>query len=318
MKNRICQLFGIKYPVVQGGMVWCSGWRLASAVSNNGGLGLIGAGSMHPDTLLEHIRRTKDATRFPFGVNVPLLYPEIEKIIEIIIQEKVPIVFTSAGSPKKWTSILKSEKIKVVHVVSSSAFAGKCEDAGVDAIVAEGFEAGGHNGREETTTMTLIPPVRKSINLPLIAAGGIATGRGMLAAMILGAEGVQIGSRFAISEESSAHPDFKKLVTGLGEGGTKLALKKLAPVRLIKNEFLEQVDSAESIGTSDEQLKLLLGRGRAKKGMFEGDLVEGELEIGQVSAFIDEILPVKIIMENIITEYHKAKNELDNSSVYNF
>lgn len=318
MKNRICQLFGIKYPVVQGGMVWCSGWRLASAVSNNGGLGLIGAGSMHPDTLLEHIRRTKDATRFPFGVNVPLLYPEIEKIIEIIIREKVPIVFTSAGSPKKWTSILKSEKIKVVHVVSSSAFAGKCEDAGVDAIVAEGFEAGGHNGREETTTMTLIPPVRKSTNLPLIAAGGIATGRGMLAAMILGAEGVQIGSRFAISEESSAHPDFKKLVTNLSEGGTKLALKKLTPVRLIKNEFFEQIDSAESIGTSDEQLKLLLGRGRAKKGMFEGDLVEGELEIGQVSAFIDEILPVKIIMENIIAEYHKAKNELANSSVYNF
>lgn len=318
MKNRICQLFGIKYPIVQGGMVWCSGWRLASAVSNNGGLGLIGAGSMHPDTLLEHIRKTKNATPFPFGVNVPLLYPEIEKIMEIIIQEKVPIVFTSAGSPKKWTSILKSENIIVVHVVSSSVFAEKCEEAGVDAVVAEGFEAGGHNGREETTTMALIPSVRNSTNLPLVAAGGIATGRGMLAAMTLGAEGVQIGSRFAISEESSAHPDFKTLVTNLGEGGTKLALKKLAPVRLVKNQFFEQVDSAESVGIPDEQLKLLLGRGRAKKGMFEGDLVEGELEIGQVSAFINEILPVKTIMENIISEYQIAKNEIGSSSVYNF
>lgn len=318
MENRICELFGIKYPVIQGGMVWCSGWKLASAVSNYGGLGLLGAGSMHPDVLLEHIRKMKEATNFPFGVNVPLLYPEIEKIIDIIIQEKVPVVFTSAGSPQKWTSILKSEGIKVVHVVSSSVFAQKCEEAGVDAIVAEGFEAGGHNGREETTTMTLIPSVRKSTNLPLIAAGGIATGRGMLAAMILGADGVQIGSRFAVSEESSAHPDFKKLVTNLGEGGTKLALKKLGPVRLIKNGFFDQVNEAELNGASVEHLKELLGRGRAKKGIFEGDLEEGELEIGQISASINDILPVKSIMENLITEYQKAKNETGNSGIFNF
>ena len=299
-------------------MVWCSGWKLVSAVSNNGGLGLLGAGSMHPEILQEHIRKTKAATQNPFGVNVPLLYPEIEKIIEIIIQEKVPIVFTSAGSPKKWTAILKSEGIKVVHVVSSSVFAKKCEEAGVDAIVAEGFEAGGHNGREETTTMTLIPSVRKSTGLPLIAAGGIATGRGMLAAMTLGADGVQIGSRFAISEESSAHPDFKKLVTGLSEGETKLALKKLAPVRLIKNEFFDLINSAEQDGASVDRLKELLGRGRAKKGMFEGDIAEGELEIGQASAFIDDILPVKVIMENLTAEYLKAKDELAFSGVYNF
>ena len=318
MKNRICQLFGIQYPVIQGGMVWCSGWRLASAVSNNGGLGLLGAGSMHPEVLREHIQKTKAATNKPFGVNVPLFYPELETIMEIIISEKVPVVFTSAGSPKKWTPILHEKGIKVAHVIASSAFAVKCEEAGVDAVVAEGFEAGGHNGREETTTLTLIPSVRKVSNLPLIAAGGIATGRGMMAAMALGAEGVQIGSRFAVSEESSAHPDFKKLVTRLGEGGTKLALKKLTPVRLIKNSFFEQVNMAEMEGIPAEDLRILLGKGRAKKGMFEGDLDEGELEIGQVSAFIDEILPVKTIMENLIGEFQQAKLEISDSENFCF
>ncbi|HBL77584.1 MAG: 2-nitropropane dioxygenase [Bacteroidetes bacterium GWF2_42_66] len=318
MKNRICQLFGIQYPVIQGGMVWCSGWRLASAVSNNGGLGLLGTGSMHPEVLREHIRKTKAATDKPFGVNVPLFYPELETIMDIIISEKVPVVFTSAGSPKKWTPILKEKGIKVAHVIASSAFVVKCEEAGVDAVVAEGFEAGGHNGREETTTLTLIPSVRKVTNLPLIAAGGIATGRGMMAAMALGAEGVQIGSRFAVSEESSAHPDFKKLVTQLGEGDTKLALKKLAPVRLIKNSFFEQVNMAEMAGVSAEDLKILLGKGRAKKGIFEGDLNEGELEIGQVSAFINEILPVKTIMENLIREFQQAKREISESGNFCF
>lgn len=299
-------------------MVWCSGWKLASAVSNNGGLGLLGAGSMHPEILQEHIRKTKVATQKPFGVNVPLLYPEIEKIVEIIIQEQVPVVFTSAGSPKKWTSVLKSEGITVVHVIASSGFAQKCEEAGVDAIVAEGFEAGGHNGREETTTMALVPSVRKISTLPLIAAGGIATGRGMMAAMALGADGVQIGSRFAISEESSAHPDFKTMVTKMGEGDTKLALKKLAPVRLVKNYFFEQVNKAEQEGSSSDQLKELLGKGRAKLGMFEGNLDDGELEIGQVSTIINEILPVKVIMENLVNEFHEAKNEIGKSGKFVF
>jgi len=308
--NRICELFKIQYPVVQGGMVWCSGWKLASAVSNSGGLGLIGAGSMHPAVLDEHIKKTKLATQNPFGVNVPLLYPEIEKIMEVIARNEVPIVFTSAGSPNKWTSWLKGKGIKVVHVVSSSVFAQKSEQAGVDAIVAEGFEAGGHNGREETTTLTLIPSVRKATGLPLLAAGGIASGKTMLATMILGADGVQIGSRFAISEESSAHSEFKKLVTSLGEGATMLALKQLAPVRLVKNHFFEQVDRAEKSGEPVENLKSLLGKGRAKKGIFEGDLENGELEIGQVSAQINEILPVHQIMQNLIAEFNTAKIEL--------
>jgi enoyl-[acyl-carrier protein] reductase II len=308
--NRICELFKIQYPVVQGGMVWCSGWKLASAVSNSGGLGLIGAGSMHPEVLDEHIKKTKLATQNPFGVNVPLLYPEIEKIMEVIARNEVPIVFTSAGSPNKWTSWLKKNGIKVAHVVSSSVFAQKSEQAGVDAIVAEGFEAGGHNGREETTTLALIPSVRKATGLPLLAAGGIASGKTMLATMILGADGVQIGSRFAISEESSAHPEFKNLVTSLGEGGTMLALKQLAPVRLIKNRFFEEVDHAEKSGEPVEKLKLLLGKGRAKKGIFEGDLENGELEIGQVSAQINKILPVHQIMQNLIAEFNTAKIEL--------
>ncbi len=316
--NRICELFNIRYPVVQAGMVWCSGWKLAAAVSNSGGLGLIGSGSMHPETLDEHIKKIKKATSKPFGVNVPLIYPEIHAIMDIIVYNQVPVVFTSAGSPKKWTGWLKEKGITVAHVVSSSVFARKCEEAGVDAIVAEGFEAGGHNGREETTTMTLIPSVRKATNLPLIAAGGIATGEAMLASMVLGAEGVQVGSRFAISEESSAHPDFKNLIVGLGEGSTKLALKQLAPVRLVKNNFFQSVDEAEKRGESVESLKLLLGKGRAKRGMFEGDLENGELEIGQVSAQINEILPAGKIMENLIREFNQAKNSLLSEEKYKF
>ena len=312
MENRICKLFGIKYPIIQAGMVWCSGWRLASAVSNNGGLGLIGAGSMHPEILREHIQKTKLATQKPFGVNVPLFYPELETIMQIIAEEKVPVVFTSAGSPKKYTAWLKERGIVVAHVIASSAFALKCEEAGVDAVVAEGFEAGGHNGREETTTLTLIPAVRRTTTLPLIAAGGIATGEAMLAAMALGAEGVQIGSRFAISEESSASPEFKKLVTTLNEGDTKLALKKIGPVRLIKNEFFETVNRLEQEGASADQLRTLLGRGRAKKGMFEGNLDEGELEIGQVASLIDEVLPVHTIMENLIQEYRQTLERMNN------
>lgn len=310
--NKICNLFNIKYPIIQGGMVWCSGWELVSAVSNNGGLGLLGAGSMHPETLEEHIIKTKSATNSPFGVNVPLLYPETERIMEIIAEHKVPVVFTSAGSPKKWTSWLKDRDITVVHVVSSSFFAKKCEDAGVDAIVAEGFEAGGHNGREETTTMALIPSVRKVTNLPLLAAGGIASGESMLAAMVLGADGVQIGSTFAVAKESSAHPEFKKLVVGLGEGDTKLALKKLAPTRLIKNNFFEQVDTAEKSGVTPEILRDLLGKGRAKKGMFEGDLDEGELEIGQIAAQLNRVLPVSEIMKQLIDDYFKARSKIVN------
>lgn len=311
MENRICKLFGIKYPVIQGGMVWCSGWKLASAVSNHGGLGLIGAGSMHPETLREHIQKTKLATDKPFGVNVPLFYPELDTIMEMIIEEKVPVVFTSAGSPKKYTARLQENGIVVAHVIASSAFALKCEEAGVDAIVAEGFEAGGHNGREETTTMALIPAVRKISSLPLMAAGGVGTGEAMLAAMALGADGVQIGSRFAISEESSAHIDFKKLVIGLKEGDTKLALKKIGPVRLINNEFFRTVDSMENAGADADSLRVFLGRGRAKKGMFEGNLTEGELEIGQVASLINDILPVQTIMENLLKEFSAAKNRLN-------
>lgn len=308
--NRICELFSIRYPIIQGGMVWCSGWRLASAVSEAGGLGLIGAGSMHPETLREHIVKTRNATSRPFGVNVPLLYPEMEIIMQIIAEEKVPIVFTSAGSPAKWTNWLKERGIIVAHVVSGSVFALKCEQAGVDAIVAEGFEAGGHNGRDETTTMTLIPAVRKATSLPLIAAGGIGSGGAMAAALALGAEGVQIGSLFAASEESSAHPRFKQLITTLKEGDTKLSIKKLAPVRLIKNKFFELVDNAEQNGASKEELLSLLGKGRAKRGIFEGDLEEGELEIGQVSSTIDSIEPVSRIFEKLINEYNTTIGKL--------
>ena len=316
--NKICELFNIEYPVIQGGMVWCSGWKLASAVSNAGGLGLIGAGSMHPGILEEHIIKTKLATSKPFGVNVPLMYPELEKVMKIIADQKVQIVFTSAGNPKLWTTWLKEKGITVAHVVSSSFFAEKCEVAGVDAIVAEGFEAGGHNGREETTTLTLIPSVRKVTNLPLLAAGGISSGESMLACMALGADGVQIGSRFAISEESSAHPDFKKLVCEIGEGGTKLSLKKLAPVRLVKNHFFSLVENAGQNCATTDELRELLGRGRAKKGMFEGDLENGELEIGQVSAQINEVLPVITIVENLIAEYQKAREEIIGGGKYSF
>ncbi|RKD88424.1 NAD(P)H-dependent flavin oxidoreductase [Mangrovibacterium diazotrophicum] len=317
-KNRITELFQIKYPIVQGGMVWCSGWKLASAVSNHGGLGLLGTGSMHPETLLEHIQKTKAATDKPYGVNVPLFYPEIEKVMEIIEQEKVPIVFTSAGSPKAWTSWLHQRGIMVVHVVASAFFAKKCADAGVDAIVAEGFEAGGHNGRDETTTLTLIPSVRKATDMPLMAAGGIGTGQGMMAAMALGADGVQIGSRFAISQESSAHENFKKLVAELGEGGTKLALKKLAPVRLIKNEFFNQVNEAELRGASEEELRELLGRGRSKKGIFEGNLDEGELEIGQIASIIDDIPTVEEIMKKLVDEYRQTRRLIVEDSGFAF
>lgn len=317
-KNKITDLFQIKYPIVQGGMVWCSGWKLASAVSNHGGLGLLGTGSMHPDTLLEHIQKTKQATNKPFGVNIPLFYPELEKVMEIIAAEKVPIVFTSAGSPKAWTKWLQQRGIIVVHVIASSVFAQKCEEAGVDAVVAEGFEAGGHNGRDETTTLTLIPAVRKTTSLPLLAAGGIASGQAMMAAMALGADGVQIGSRFAISKESSAHDNFKKHVLGLGEGATKLSLKRLAPVRLIKNEFFKQVEDAELRGASEEELRQLLGRGRAKKGMFEGNLVEGELEIGQIASCIDDIPSVEEIMKKLMEEYESTRLQIIEKSKFIF
>ena len=294
-------------------MVWCSGWRLASAVSNAGGLGLIGAGSMHPETLKEHIQKAKAATQKPFGVNVPLLYPEQEKIMDIIVAEGVKVVFTSAGSPKKWTSFLHDNGIVVAHVVSSAAFAIKSEQAGVDAIVAEGFEAGGHEGREETTTMALIPSVRKATSLPLIAAGGIGCGQQMLAAMALGAEGVQIGSLFAASVESSAHPAFKQQIVETGEGGTKLMLKQLAPVRLIKNDFFRQVEQAELSGASVDELRALLGKGRAKKGMFEGDLTEGELEIGQVASLIGQVDTVDVIVKRLIDEYNLALKKINST-----
>ncbi|MBP6128016.1 nitronate monooxygenase [Flavobacterium sp.] len=309
--NRITQLFGIKYPIIQGGMIWNSGYKLASAVSNAGGLGLIGAGSMYPEVLREHIQKCKKATSNPFGVNVPMLYPNIEEIMQIIVEEGVKIVFTSAGNPKTWTNFLKENGIIVVHVVSSSKFALKAQEAGVDAVVAEGFEAGGHNGREETTTLTLIPMVRENISIPLIAAGGIATGKGMLAAMVLGADGVQMGSRFAASIESSAHIDFKKTILETQEGETLVTLKELAPVRLIKNKFFNDIQAAYDNCASVEDLKTLLGRARAKKGMFEGDLVEGELEIGQIAGLIHDILPVETIINNVITEFNSAKGSVN-------
>ena len=307
--NRINKLFGIEYPIIQAGMVWCSGWRLASAVSNAGGLGLIGAGSMRPELLEEHIDKCQKATSKPFGVNVPLLYPEIEKLMDVIISKKVKIVFTSAGNPKAWTSFLKEKGITVVHVVSSVKFALKAQEAGVDAIVGEGFEAGGHNGREEITTFCLIPAVKEAIDIPLIAAGGIGTGRGMLGAMALGAEGVQIGSRFATSIESSAHVLFKQRVVDSIEGDTVLTLKKLAPVRLIKNQFYNEVKQAEENGASTDQLRELLGKRRSKKGIFEGDLDHGELEIGQISAYIKDIKPAKEILHEIWSEYESLKSK---------
>ncbi|MEH6771598.1 nitronate monooxygenase [Maribacter arcticus] len=310
MRNRIADLFNIDFPIIQGGMVWTSGWRLASAVSNNGGLGVIGAGSMYPDVLREHIQKCKKATSKSFAVNVPMLYPDIEKLMDIIIEENVKIVITSAGNPKTWTSILKDKGITVVHVVSSLKFALKAQEAGVDAIVAEGFEAGGHNGRDETTTLVLIPAVREKITIPLIAAGGIATGKAMLAAMVLGADGVQVGSRFVASEEASNHIDFKKIVVNSQEGDTQLTLKELAPVRLIKNKFYDEVQKAYSNGATTEELKSLLGRGRAKKGMFLGDLEDGELEIGQVSALIHDIKPASQIIEEMISEFNQRKQEL--------
>lgn len=307
MFSNITKIFNIKYPIIQGGMVWVSGWKLASAVSNAGGLGLIGAGSMYPEVLREHIQKCNKATDKPFGVNVPMLYPEIEKIMDIIVEENVKIVFTSAGNPKTWTSFLKEKGIIVVHVVSSVKFALKAQEAGVDAIVCEGFEAGGHNGREETTTFTLIPMIKKAVTIPVIAAGGIATGRGMLAAMILGVDGVQIGSRFAASVESSAHSNFKQTIIDVKDGDTHLTLKELAPVRLVKNKFYQQVQELYRQNPTEVQLKELLGRARAKKGIFEGDLENGELEIGQIAGLIDEIKPAKEILEEIIQEFNEVK-----------
>ncbi|WP_284651763.1 NAD(P)H-dependent flavin oxidoreductase [Flavobacterium terrisoli] len=311
--NKITQLFKIKYPIVQGGMIWNSGYKLASAVSNAGGLGLIGAGSMYPDVLREHIQKCKAATDKPFGVNVPMLYPNIEEIIQIIIEEEVKIVFTSAGNPKTWTNYLKEKGITVVHVVSSSKFALKAQEAGVDAVVAEGFEAGGHNGREETTTFTLIPMVKEQISIPLIAAGGIASGRGMLAAMVLGADGVQMGSRFAASFESSSHENFKNTILNVKEGDTQLTLKELAPVRLIKNKFYNDVQELYAKCPTPEELKTLLGRARAKRGMFEGDLEEGELEIGQIAGLIHEIKSVQDIIAEVISEYQSVKGEFQST-----
>ncbi|MBD3724351.1 MAG: nitronate monooxygenase [Flavobacteriaceae bacterium] len=308
--NRITQLFNIKYPIIQGGMIWNSGYKLASAVSNAGGLGLIGAGSMYPDVLREHIQKCKKATNKPFGVNVPILYPNIEEIMQIIKDEGVKIVFTSAGNPRTWTPFLKENGITVVHVVSSTKFALKAQEASVDAIVAEGFEAGGHNGRDETTTLTLIPMVKEQVSIPLIAAGGIATGRGMLAAMTLGADGVQMGSRFAASTESSAHDEFKRTIVETNEGDTMLTLKELAPVRLIKNKFFNDLQELYTQCPTPEDLKNLLGRARAKRGMFEGDLIEGELEIGQIAGIIHDILPVQTIIENVISEFEIAKKEV--------
>ena len=310
-QNKITSLFNIKYPIIQGGMIWHSGWRLASAVSNNGGLGLIGAGSMYPDILRENIQKCKKATEQPFGVNVPMLYPNLEEIIQIILEEGVKIVFTSAGNPKTYTETLQKEGLKVAHVVSSTKFAMKCEDAGVDAIVAEGFEAGGHNGRDETTTFCLIPNVKRHISKPLIAAGGIALGSQMKAAMILGADGVQIGSRFAMTQEASSHENFKNKVISLNEGDTQLTLKELAPVRLVKNKFFHDLEKLYESGRNVEALKETLGRARAKRGMFEGDLEEGELEIGQVSALIDEILPVEQVFKNLIKEFQQSQTGFD-------
>ena len=308
--NRITELFGIQYPVIAGGMVWCSGWRLAAAVSNAGGLGLLGAGSMHPETLIEHIDKMNAATDKPWGINIPLMYPEIERLIEIIIDKGVKIVFTSAGSPKKYTARFHEAGIKVAHVVSSSKFAKKCEEAGVDAVVAEGFEAGGHNGKEETTTLALIPQVRDAISLPLIAAGGIGSGKAMLAAMALGAEGVQIGTLFAVSEESSASDAFKQLCVDLGEDGTMLALKKISPTRLIKNELFAKIAEAESRGAEADELRELLGRAASKRGIFEGDLENGELEIGQIASTIKEVKPVAQIMHELITDFHTTQSKI--------
>lgn len=313
--NPICDLFNIQYPIIQGGMIWCAGWELASAVSNNGGLGILGAGSMYPDILKEQIKKCKEATDKPFAVNLPLLYPNIEEHIESIIQEKVPIVFTSAGSPKKWTAHLQSHGIKVVHVVSNLKFALKSQEAGVDAIVAEGFEAGGHNGREETTTLCLIPMIASAVNIPVIAAGGIGSGQAMYAALSLGAQGVQIGSLFAASKESSAHINFKQAIVDAKDGDTKLMLKELTPVRLLKNDFFNEIEKAYDNNATNEELAELLGRGRAKKGMFEGEMSEGELEIGQVSASINSIKSVSEIFENLIKTFKLAK---DNMSQYTF
>ena len=304
--QRISKLFNIQYPIIQAGMIWCSGWRLAAAVSNAGGLGVIGSGSMYPEVLREHIQKFKQASNKPFAVNVPLLYPDIDRHMAIIVEEGVKIVFTSAGNPNTWTNHLKSHGIIVVHVVANTKFAKKCEEAGVDAIVAEGFEAGGHNGREETTTLCLIPMIKEVCSLPLIAAGGIGSGQAIAACMALGADGVQIGSLFAASQESSAHQNFKEKITTLNDGDTELSLKQLTPVRLIKNDFYQKVKSAETNGASTEELSTLLGRGRAKKGMFEGDMVEGELEIGQIAATIKTILPAKDIMANLIRQYNES------------
>ncbi|SFS73125.1 enoyl-[acyl-carrier protein] reductase II [Porphyromonadaceae bacterium NLAE-zl-C104] len=308
--NRISALFGIRYPIIQAGMVWCSGWKLAAAVSNAGGLGLIGAGSMHPGTLREHVQKCKAATGQPFGVNVPLMYPQIEEIMQIILEEKVPVVFTSAGNPKTWTATLKSAGIKVAHVVSSSRFAIKCAEAGVDAVVAEGFEAGGHNGREETTTFALIPQVRKAIDLPLIAAGGIGSGEAMAAAFALGAEGVQVGTRFALTNESSASEAFKQRCISLNEGDTVLSLKKLSPTRLVRNEFYQQVQQLEDRGATPEELRELLGKGRSKRGIFDGDLTEGELEIGQIASHIKEIIPAGQVVNEMIGQYNRTIHRL--------
>ncbi|GAB4291402.1 MAG: nitronate monooxygenase [Marinilabiliales bacterium] len=309
--NRITELFNIKYPVVQGGMIWCSGWELASAVSNAGGLGLIGSGSMTPDVLRIHIQKCKNATNNPFGVNIPLLFEHVEEMIKVAVDEGVKIVFTSAGNPKKYTSYLQDKGITVVHVIANVKSALKCEEAGVDAIVAEGFEAGGHNGKEETTTLVLIPQIRNATDLPLIAAGGIGTGRAMLAAMILGADGVQMGTRFVASKESSAHESFKDLIIKAGDGATKLMLKKLVPVRLLDNDFARKVFELENTGATIDELKQLLGKGRAKAGMFDGDIENGELEIGQISGIIDSVLPVADIMKKIINEYNEALNDTD-------
>jgi enoyl-[acyl-carrier protein] reductase II len=309
MINKITQLFNIKYPIIQGGMIWVSGWKLASAVSNAGGLGLIGAGSMYPEVLREHIKKCKKATQKPFGVNVPMLYPDIKKIMDIIVEEGVKIVFTSAGNPKIWTSLLKEKGITVAHVVSSVKFALKAAESGVDAVVCEGFEAGGHNGREETTTFTLIPMVKEQVKIPIIAAGGIGSGRGMLAAMILGADGVQIGSRFAATKESSAHQNFKQTILNVKDGDTHLTLKELAPVRLVKNKFYNQIQELYQQNPSTEQLKELLGRARAKKGIFEGDLDNGELEIGQIAGLINDVIPAKEVINSVIQEFNSV-NEL--------
>lgn len=309
-KNRITTLFGIRYPIIQAGMVWCSGWRLASAVSNAGGLGLIGAGSMHPERLQEHIQKCKAATDKPFGVNIPLMYPQIDEIMQIVVMEKVPIVFTSAGNPKTWTRQLKEHNILVAHVISSSKFAQKAAEAGVDAIVAEGFEAGGHNGREETTTLTLIPQVRQAVALPLIAAGGIATGEAMAAMFALGAEAVQVGTRFALTEESSASDSFKQRCLSLNEGDTQLSLKKVSPTRMIKNEFYQQVQELEDRGATAEELRTLLGRGRSRLGIFEGDLTEGELEIGQIASHIKQVIPAAEVVKEMMAAYNQTWERL--------